>query len=60
VTLGRDVTVAAGSTITRDVADNGLAVARCRQVEKKDWHKPASHRSGSGPEAGKQIKASSP
>ncbi|MCY4056298.1 MAG: bifunctional UDP-N-acetylglucosamine diphosphorylase/glucosamine-1-phosphate N-acetyltransferase GlmU [Cyanobacteria bacterium MAG CAR4_bin_6] len=59
VTLGRDVTVAAGSTITKDVADDGLAVARCRQVEKKDWHKPAiPRRSGSGPEAGEQTRSS--
>ena len=42
VTLGRDVTVAAGSAITKDVADNTLAIARCRQVEKKDWHRPAA------------------
>ena len=41
VTLGRDVTVAAGSTITKDVTDDALAIARCRQVEKKSWHKPA-------------------
>ncbi|OOV35173.1 UDP-N-acetylglucosamine diphosphorylase/glucosamine-1-phosphate N-acetyltransferase [Candidatus Synechococcus spongiarum LMB bulk15M] len=48
VTLGRDVTVAAGSTITSDVTDDALAIARCRQVEKKAWHEPAaSHRSGS-------------
>ena len=42
VTLGRDVTVAAGSTITKDVTDDALAIARCRQVEKKAWHKPAN------------------
>ena len=40
VTLGRNVTTGAGSTITKDVTDNALAVARSRQVEKKDWHKP--------------------
>lgn len=42
VTLGRDVTVAAGSTITNDVTDDALAIARCRQVEKKAWRKPAN------------------
>ena len=42
VTLGRDVTVAAGSTITNDVTDDALAIARCRQVEKKPWRKPAN------------------
>ncbi len=40
VTLGRDVTVAAGSTITKDVTDDAMAIARCRQVEKAAWHKP--------------------
>ncbi|MYG39165.1 MAG: bifunctional UDP-N-acetylglucosamine diphosphorylase/glucosamine-1-phosphate N-acetyltransferase GlmU [Synechococcus sp. SB0676_bin_10] len=50
VTLGRDVTVAAGSTITKDVADDALAVARCRQVEKEAWHKPAApYRSATTP-----------
>ncbi|SAY38266.1 bifunctional UDP-N-acetylglucosamine diphosphorylase/glucosamine-1-phosphate N-acetyltransferase GlmU [Candidatus Synechococcus spongiarum] len=42
VTLGRDVTIAAGSTITKDVTDDALAIARCRQVQKKAWHKPAA------------------
>ncbi len=40
VALGRDVTVAAGSTITNDVTDDAMAIARCRQVEKAAWHKP--------------------
>ncbi|MXW41477.1 MAG: bifunctional UDP-N-acetylglucosamine diphosphorylase/glucosamine-1-phosphate N-acetyltransferase GlmU [Synechococcus sp. SB0668_bin_15] len=53
VTLGRDVTVAAGSTITKDVTDDALAVARCRQVEKKAWHKPAAPRSSSSTAGGK-------
>ena len=51
VTLGRDVTVAAGSTITDDVTDDALAVARCRQVEKKAWHRPADpHRCDAPPQ----------
>lgn len=50
VTLGRDVTVAAGSTITKDVADEALAIARCRQVEKKTGYKPeAPHGASSTP-----------
>ena len=54
VTLGRNVTTGAGSTITKDVTDNALAVARSRQVEKKDWHKPAASHpsSATGGEAG--------
>ena len=50
VALGRDVTVAAGSTITKDVTDDAMAIARCRQVEKAAWHKPVDpHHSNSTP-----------
>lgn len=37
VTIGKNAYTAAGSTITDDVPDNSLAVARARQVIKKDW-----------------------
>lgn len=37
VTLGEDVTVAAGSVITKNVSDDTLAIARSRQVVKKGW-----------------------
>lgn len=37
VTLGNDVTVAAGSVITNDVPDDSLAIARERQVVKSHW-----------------------
>jgi len=37
VTLGSDVTVAAGSTITENVPDDSLAIARSRQVVKPGW-----------------------
>lgn len=40
VTLGRGATVGAGSTISKDVADGALAVARGRQVSKADWPRP--------------------
>ena len=39
VTLGNNVFVAAGSTITDDVEDDSLAIARQRQVNKRDWNK---------------------
>ena len=39
VTLGDNVFVAAGSTITEDVPDNALAIARQRQTNKEDWNK---------------------
>ncbi|MEB3210002.1 MAG: bifunctional UDP-N-acetylglucosamine diphosphorylase/glucosamine-1-phosphate N-acetyltransferase GlmU [Leptolyngbyaceae bacterium] len=37
LTLGTDVTVAAGSTVTEDVPDDSLVVARARQVVKSGW-----------------------
>ena len=37
VTLGENVTVAAGSVVTQDVSDNALVVARSRQKEISDW-----------------------
>jgi bifunctional UDP-N-acetylglucosamine pyrophosphorylase/glucosamine-1-phosphate N-acetyltransferase len=37
VTVGRGAYVAAGSTITQDVAAGALAIARARQVEKPGW-----------------------
>ena len=35
--LGQNVTVGAGSTITRDVPDNALALGRARQLVKDNW-----------------------
>lgn len=37
VTVGENAFTAAGSTITEDVPDNALAVARDRQVNKEGW-----------------------
>ena len=39
VTLGDETFVAAGSTITEDVPDYALAIARQRQTNKEDWNK---------------------
>ena len=39
VTIGNEVFVAAGSTITDDVPDYALAIARERQTNKEDWNK---------------------
>ncbi|WP_427161729.1 bifunctional UDP-N-acetylglucosamine diphosphorylase/glucosamine-1-phosphate N-acetyltransferase GlmU [Aliinostoc sp. HNIBRCY26] len=39
VTLGNDVYVAAGSTVTEDVPDDCLVIARSRQVVKPGWKK---------------------
>ncbi|HYW18764.1 MAG TPA: bifunctional UDP-N-acetylglucosamine diphosphorylase/glucosamine-1-phosphate N-acetyltransferase GlmU [Nodularia sp. (in: cyanobacteria)] len=40
VTLGDDVYVAAGSTVTEDVPNDSLVIARSRQVVKPGWQKP--------------------
>lgn len=37
VTVGENAFTAAGSTITEDVPDNALALARSRQVVKEEW-----------------------
>ena len=39
VKIGDNVLVAAGSTITDDVPSDSLAIARQRQIVKKDWNK---------------------
>jgi bifunctional UDP-N-acetylglucosamine pyrophosphorylase/glucosamine-1-phosphate N-acetyltransferase len=42
VTLGDDVYVAAGSTITEDVPNDALVVARSRQVVKPGWRRKSA------------------
>ena len=37
MTVGRGSYIAAGSTITDDVPDQALGIARARQYNKKDW-----------------------
>lgn len=37
ITLGADVTIAAGSTVTEDVPNDSLVIARTRQVVKPGW-----------------------
>jgi bifunctional UDP-N-acetylglucosamine pyrophosphorylase/glucosamine-1-phosphate N-acetyltransferase len=39
ITIGNDVYIAAGSTVTEDVADDSLVIARSRQVVKPGWRK---------------------
>ena len=37
VNIGKNVVIAAGSTITEDVPSNALSIARERQINKEDW-----------------------
>jgi bifunctional UDP-N-acetylglucosamine pyrophosphorylase / glucosamine-1-phosphate N-acetyltransferase len=37
ISIGADVTIAAGSTVTEDVEDDTLVIARARQVSKPGW-----------------------
>ncbi|AFZ60845.1 bifunctional UDP-N-acetylglucosamine diphosphorylase/glucosamine-1-phosphate N-acetyltransferase GlmU [Anabaena cylindrica FACHB-243] len=39
ITVGNDVYIAAGSTVTEDVANDSLVIARSRQVVKPGWRK---------------------
>ena len=40
VIIGQGATTGAGSTITKDVPDNTLAVARSKQVHIDAWERP--------------------
>lgn len=40
VTVGNGVTIAAGTTVTRDVAANELVLSRVPQVNKQGWKRP--------------------
>lgn len=40
ITLGENVTVAAGSVVTKNVPDNSLVIARSRQREIANWQTP--------------------
>ncbi|WP_110707368.1 bifunctional UDP-N-acetylglucosamine diphosphorylase/glucosamine-1-phosphate N-acetyltransferase GlmU [Salinicola sp. CR57] len=40
VAIGNGATIAAGSTITREVKDDELAIGRSRQVAKPGWQRP--------------------
>ena len=41
IALGANVTVGAGSTLTKDVPAGALAIGRARQLVKENWQTPA-------------------
>lgn len=45
VSVGNDVTIAAGTTIVRDVPAGGLVISRTAQVHKPDWTRPVKRTS---------------
>ena len=51
VSIGNDAVIASGSTITEDVPDFALAVARERQINKNDWSKKKANQSAEPEEA---------
>lgn len=40
VIIGRGVTIGAGTTVTRNAADNELVISRVPQVNKQNWQRP--------------------
>ncbi|VUX54824.1 Bifunctional protein GlmU [Includes: UDP-N-acetylglucosamine pyrophosphorylase; Glucosamine-1-phosphate N-acetyltransferase] (fragment) [uncultured Woeseiaceae bacterium] len=42
ITVGRNATIGAGSTVTHDVDPDGLTLARSRQVRIDDWHRKST------------------
>jgi bifunctional UDP-N-acetylglucosamine pyrophosphorylase/glucosamine-1-phosphate N-acetyltransferase len=40
VTIGKNSTIGAGSTITKDVPDNQLSLSRSKQITLKNWQRP--------------------
>lgn len=51
VTIGKGATVGAGSTITRDVSDDKLAVTRSKQSEIDGWQRPQKKKVAETPQA---------
>lgn len=44
VKVGSGVTIAAGTTVTRDIDQPGLVISRVKQVEIADWQRPVKKR----------------
>ncbi|MCG0275841.1 MAG: bifunctional UDP-N-acetylglucosamine diphosphorylase/glucosamine-1-phosphate N-acetyltransferase GlmU [Thermosediminibacteraceae bacterium] len=55
VRIGQDSFIAAGSTVTKDVEEGALAIARARQENKPGWVKKRREREGGDSTNGKQA-----
>jgi bifunctional UDP-N-acetylglucosamine pyrophosphorylase / glucosamine-1-phosphate N-acetyltransferase len=62
ITIGQNVTIGAGSTLTKDVPDNALVVARAKQIVKPDWkpQPPPSSPKGRGANSATNTGEASP
>jgi bifunctional UDP-N-acetylglucosamine pyrophosphorylase/glucosamine-1-phosphate N-acetyltransferase len=40
VSVGKGSTIAAGTTVTRDIAENELVLSRVKQVHIQGWQRP--------------------
>jgi bifunctional UDP-N-acetylglucosamine pyrophosphorylase/glucosamine-1-phosphate N-acetyltransferase len=43
VTIGKNATIGAGSTITKDSPENQLTLSRVKQVSLANWQRPVKH-----------------
>jgi len=48
VKVGRNATIGAGSTITKDTADDSLALSRAEQTSVENWQRPGQKKTGKG------------
>jgi len=48
VTIGKNATIGAGSTITKDVPDNQLSLSRSKQTTLKNWQRPTKNKLNAG------------
>ena len=45
VSVGKGSTIAAGTTVTRDIAENELVLSRVKQVHIQGWQRPVKKKS---------------
>jgi len=48
VKVGRNATIGAGSTLTKDAADDSLTLSRAKQTSIENWQRPGKKKTGKG------------